>query len=257
MENNKNYYNKIATQITQKFNNKISQNYDYYNGFLNSPITKNLIRLKYDIDLNSLPSTKLFDILVDKSLSTLIFSSIKKQKLNDEIEIHLNDQYENISVNKIINILNIISNKQYSNISQQELNEIRYMYIGGPHFRIISKLLNIKNTINDYLGEFNGIKIYYINNLTDIYISNAPYIDLSTIDIKYNEYIKEQYKNSYNLQTCVFENVENFMKNATITLNCELSDIRIIKLKTVFDDDKNYIRYMKIKNILKKNEIHI
>ena len=266
-ESTKNYYAEKASKITQIYAKKLSDNFDDYEGFINVPFTKSMIRLKFDVDLDyktsygrktSMTEEDVFEMMVDESLSSLIYSGIEKQKPNRELDIFLTNQMPKTSTDNVIEFLDSALKKQNINKMQQEIDKIRFMYIGDVHIPLIPHILEQIDTLdwNGYIGEYEGIKIFYVEQLTDIYITSAPYIDLTTIDVRYNEYIKKKYDKLYNPEKCYYEEIERKQKNAVITLNCNLGDVKILKLRTIYGTGKTFMRKLKLQRIL-KNEIDI
>ncbi len=266
-DSTKDYYAEKAGKITQIYDKKLSDNFDDYEGFINVPFTKSMIRLKFDVDLDyktsygrktSMTEEDVFEMMVDESLSSLIYSGIEKQKPNRELDIFLTNQMPKTSADNVIEFLDSALKKQNVNKMQQEIDKIRFMYIGDVHIPLIPHLLEQIDTLdwNGYIGEYEGIRIFYVEQLTDIYITSAPYIDLTTIDVKYNEYLKKRYDTLYDPETCLYEEIENNQKNAVITLNCTLGDVKIFKLRTIYGNGKCFMRKIKLQRIL-KNEIDI
>jgi len=266
-ESTKKYYAEKAGKITQIYAKKLSDDYENYEGFINVPFTKSMIRLKFDVDLDyktiygspsSMSEEDIFDMMVEESLSSLIYSGLEKQKPNRELDIFLTNQMPKTSADNVIEFLDSALKKQNVNKLQQDIDQIRYMYIGDIHIKLIPHMLENIETLewNGYLGEYEGIKIFYVDQLTDIYITSAPYIDLTTIDVRYNEYIKKKYDKLYNPEKCYYEEIERKQKNAVITLNCNLGDVKILKLRTIYGTGKTFMRKLKLQRIL-KNEIDI
>ena len=254
------YYAEKAGKITQIFAEKIGKNYEDYEGFINIPFTKSMIRLKFDVDLHyktnkgnktkSMSDEDIFEMVVDESLLRLICSGIEKQIPNKELDIFLTNQIIKSSAFNVIEFLD----SALKNSRQEEVDKIRFMYVGEKCCQIIPEIVGSKNFDNFFLGEYKGIKIFYIEQLEDIYITSAPFIDLTSIDVRYNEYIKEEFDMYNNNKR--YERVKNELKNAIITLNCNLGDIKIIKLKTIYGNGNAFMRKLKLQRIL-KNEIDI
>ena len=80
-------------------------------------------------------------------------------------------------------------------------------------------------------------------------MSTAPVVDLNTVDIKYNEYIKEEYDN-YPIDS-LYEEISAEFKRGVITLNCYLGDIKMLKVNTIFGNGKAFMRKLKLTRILK------
>lgn len=266
-DSTKKYYEEKAGKITQIYAQKISDNYEDYEGFINIPFAKSMIRLKFDVDLGdntkSMSEEDVFNMVVDESLNSLIYSGVEKQIPNKENYIYLSNQMPVSSARCIMEFLDSALKIEQENKIQQEVDKIRYMYIGEKHLQFIPYMIKKemfgeymikKEMFGGYVGEYKGIKIFYIDKIENIYITSAPFIDLTTIDVRYNEYIKKQYDKLYNSNS-KYEEIENKQKNAVVTLNCNLGDVKIYKLNTIYGG-KAYMRKLKLQKIL-KNEIDI
>lgn len=261
-ESTKKYYAEKSNRISQIIDKKLID--DNYNGFINVPISKNMIQLKYDVGLTidgHITNDEEFEMIVDEAIYNLIYSSCIKQTINEEISVFLCNQMVGDSAENLTNFIDESINLN-TNKSIEDINKIRYMYVGEPHLKLIDHILTKKTPTNNYLGNYKNkkhdtIQIYYVDQLTDIYLTSGPYVDLSKIDVKYNEYFKY---NRLNPSTdFLFETIDDSQKNALITLKCLLGDVRIIKLNTIFDCSYfslQWSRRKKLQRIL-KNDINI
>jgi len=261
----KDYYAEKAGKITQTYAKTLADDYENYEGFINIPFAKSMIRLKFNVNLDyktawgnpttSMSDEDVFDMLVEESLHSLIYSGIIKSEINKTRDIYLTNQMPKSSAENIKEFLNTALRRENKNPYQQEIDKIRYMYIGDIHIRLMPHIIGVQEN-STYQGEYEGIKIYLIPNLEDIYITSAPFIDLTTIDVRYNEYVKEKYDKKWNPDKEKMEEIKKEDKSAVVTLNCNLGDVKIFKLKTIYGNGKAYMRKLKLQRIL-KNEIDI
>jgi len=265
-ESTEKYYQDKILLISEKIKNKINSNIDYYQAFINVPFAKSMIRFKFNFDLsveenkmmngftNSFNDDDMIDMIVDEGLNALISSTIKKIEPNKSRDIYLADGLIDSSVNEIKYYLDYALNLKFNNDIEKQLNSVKYLYFGVKHIRYILKIINT-NKIEGYCGNYKNIKFFYIETIEDIYLSSSSFIDLNTTDIRYNEYIKEEYSDLFDIDV-LYENVPNLIKKGVLTLNCYLGDINLIKLNCNFGEGVTFYRKLKLSRIL-KNEIEI
>lgn len=240
------YYDNKAKMIHDNIKNKINFNINDYECFINTPYTKSMIRLKFEFDLNE----DYTDMIIEESLLNLILSSFNNLQIKSENQIYLSEYLNKSSEKEITDYLDYYNNISYLNDIDKQLNSIKYLYFGEKHIRYLSNFIDINN-IKGYCGNYKNIKLFYVEYIDDIFLSNAAIIDLNTIDVKYNEYILKDYFDKYN--EMLYENIPNNFKKGVITLNCSLGDIDIIKLKCEFGKDLFLHRKLKLSKILKSN----
>jgi hypothetical protein len=250
----KKYYQEKSTKIVQFIFDEVSgKNYE---GFMNIPASSKMLRLKYDVDLNlynykknkiTLSEDKIFKAISDEILSNLLYSSLIRSDIVSTTEEVVSLMFQESSSKEILNKIHEFINIKEQNRYIRDLNKIRFMYIGSNHYPFIFNIIGVGKE-DVYLGEYKGIKIYLVEGLDDIFFSNAPVIDLKTIDIRYNEYIKEEHFNKYEKE--LYENIDNEYKKSVVTANCVLGDVNVYKLKTTFND-KQYMRKIKLQRLLK------
>ncbi|NPV13294.1 MAG: hypothetical protein HPY57_16155 [Ignavibacteria bacterium] len=180
----------------------------------------------------------------------LISSSIQKLKPKQCYNIYLTEHLTKSSAAEIKSYLDYAVNFQFKNHIDKQLNSIKYLYFGEKHIRFISQIVKL-NKIDGCCAEYEGIKFFYIDILDDIYLSNASFIDINSMDIRYNEYIKEEFSDLFDVDV-LYENVPDLMKKGVLTLNCYLGDVNIIKLKCDFGNSKAFYRKLKLSRIIKK-----
>lgn len=264
-ESTKNYYQDKVNIIYEKIKNKINTNIDDYQAFINVPITKSMVRFKFDFDLavEEKPMMNGFsngynnnniEMVIDESLYILISSTIEKIQPKKSRDIYLTDGLIDSSANEIKYYLDYFSNINFKNQIDKQLNSIKYLYFGEKHIRYVSQIINMKK-IEGYCGNYKDIKFFYIEPIEHIYLTNAAFLDLNTIDVRYNEYIKEEYSNMFDVDA-LYEEIPDIMKKGVLTLNCYLGDINIFKLDCHFGEGIIFNRKLKLSRIL-KNKIDI
>ena len=242
-ETTQSYYDKKSEIIKELFLNKVKENIDSYEPFIRVGVTKSMIRVKYEHDLENKGVNyfeDIIDMVVEESLESLIYSSIVKSKISKEVDMYLSNQMRKSSIDEIREYLDYVSNFKFINDTIKQIDSIKYLYYGDPHNTFIHQIRD----------EFKNIKMFYIENLEDIYMSNSPVIDLNTVEIKYNEYIKKEYDDLYPVDT-LYEEINPEFKRGVITLNCYLGDIQMLKVNTIFGNGKVFMRKLKLSRILK------
>jgi len=113
IESTKNYYEKKSEHITEMFMKNIQDKIEEYEGFINTPFSKNMIRVKFEYDLtydfqqninnNTYSEDDIIELVIEESLDSLIFSSLTNKKITSdkEVEILLNTQDKKTSANNI------------------------------------------------------------------------------------------------------------------------------------------------------------
>jgi len=214
-ETTKEYYEKKSEHITDKFTKQVQDNIEIYDGFVNTPFEKSMIRLKYEYDLEQqieISEDEVIDILIDESLSKIIYSSITKSEIEEEDIYLLKDLDKDID--RILQIK-----------VKDEIEKIKYLFIGKAHLSLFSDL------DGNNQGKYKGLDIFYIEDVEDIYLSNESFIDLNTLDVKYNEYVKKEFYGLYSGKD-LYEDIPNKMKRGVITINCILGLVKIYKIET-------------------------
>jgi len=257
LESTKEYYERKSEKISDLFDKKIKDNEENYQGFVNTPFSKNMIRLKFEYrneDVYNITDDDVLDVLVEESLDSLIYSSFTNQDIEKDLELELllNDQDKSGSTINIKDYLDYVIDFKHDNYIDETINKIKNMYIGDKIIPFLPYLLDDVNGQNIYLGDYRSIKLFYIRNLEDVYLTSDSFIDLNTIDVRYNEYILEDYHTDYN-EDSKYEEIEDYKKMGVLTLNCSLGDVKIIKLKAIFNQANQYLRKKKLERILKKN----
>jgi len=252
IETTKEYYSEKAEYITNKLTNKIKNDIENFEGFLNIPFTKNMIRVKYEYDLENTGVTEddVIDMTIDESIESLIYSAITKIEPFKINNIYLTNQLSLSSSIEIKEYLDYVIEHKQDDMKNYKLESIKYLYFGDNCIPFMKHLIEDLDIHNGCIGEYKGIKFFYIEKLEHIYMSNYSYIDLNTIDIRYNEYVKEDFSNIFGPDD-LYENIPNYMKRGVITLNCMLGDVKLLKLNTIFGNGKMFYRKLKLQRITK------
>ena len=249
-ETTKNYYELRSDVIKDLFINKVQENIDNYEPFIRVGVTKSMIRVKYEHDLENenVNYGDIIDMIIDESIESIIYSSIIKSPITKEVNMFLTNQMPKSSASEITEYLDYVGNFQYMNDVIKQMDSIKYLYFGQKHIPFITYITNSKS-FEGCVAEYKGIRMFYVEKLEDIYMSTAPVVDLNTVDIKYNEYIKEEYDN-YPIDS-LYEEISAEFKRGVITLNCYLGDIKMLKVNTIFGNCKAFMIKIKLTRILK------
>lgn len=260
----KEYYEKKSEHIQDIFSKKVQDNIDNYEAFVNIPVTKSMIRLKYEYDLeyktakdvnSSISEEDIIDMTIDEAMNSLVYSSLIKTNVDKEKDVFVSTQMPKSSSSQIRDIIDYVATIKYKDAVHKHYNGVKYLFFGEKHIPFIPNLINTKDINDGYVGKYRGIKFFYMQYIEDIYMSNMPFIDLNTINVKYNEYILEKFDNIFGPEALI-EEVPANMKRGVMTINCSLGVVKLIKLHTVFGQGKIFSRILKIERIL-KNEIGI
>jgi len=255
-DSTKEYYKQKIELFYEEIKNKINSNKKDYEAYMNIPFTKSMIKFRFDFDLvhEGLEQNDLIEMIVDEGLNSLLYSSINKIQPTKYRDIYLTEHLTDSSASEIRTYLDYVVDYKFENSTDAQLNKIRYLYFGEKHIRYIDRIVKL-NKIEGFVGEYKGIKLFYIENLENIFLSNSAFIDLNTMDVRYNEYIKEEWSDMYD-ENVLYEDVVDSFKKGVLTLNCFLANINIIKLCCYFGNGTAFYRKLKLSRIL-KNEIDI
>lgn len=254
------YYQEKINFIYEMIKKKFNSNLTDYEAYMNTPFSKSMIRFKFEYDLEynmdkiNISEGELMELAIDDSIPSLLYSTLTKIKPSQYRDIYLTEYLTESSANEIKEYLDYATDYDFADEITKQINCIKYLYFGEKHIRYISKIIEMNNR-EGYVGKYKDIKFFYIERLEDIYLSNAAFIDLNTIDVRYNEYIKEEFDDIYD-ENVLYEDVHKFMKKGVITLNCILGDINIAKLVCHFGEGNQFCRKLKLSRIL-KNQIEI
>lgn len=263
-ESTKNYYDEKANHIHEMFLEKVQDNIQSFEAFTNIPFAKSMIRVKFEYDLeyktikgdeSIITEDDIIDMTIDDGLESLIYSAITKMKINKNRDIYLTHHLPQTSSDQIKDFLDFVSNIKFGDKITQQLDSIKYLYFGEKHITFMPWILGKDIVIEDgYVGKYKDIKFFYISEINDIYMSNSAFVDLNTINIKYNEYILEEFDGIFTDEG--YETIPNNMKRGVMTLNCFLGDPKLLRLNCEFGNGMGFTRKLKLMRIL-KNEIDI
>jgi len=251
MEEEKSYYEKKEDKIFEIFTRKVQENVDEYEPFLNVPFTKSMIRVRYEYDAleQKISEEDLIEMTIDEAIESLIYSSLVKSTPIIEKDIFLSNNLVKSSYNEIKGMIDYIVGLNIKITQDQPkqlidaLSSFKYLFYGEKHYRILNNF------------KYKDINLVYVENLEDIYLSNSSVIDLNSIDVKYTEYMKEDFDGlDDGLDSLEF--IPEVMKKSVMTLNCVLGDVNIVKFKCLFGENRQFYRKLKLQKIL-KNEIDI
>lgn len=257
-ETTKNYYQQKIDHVYQQIRERLESNQIDYEAYTNTPFAKSMIRFKFDFDLAvencNIPYEDMINMVIEEGMDSLLYSSIIKIEPKQYRDIYISEHLPDSSASEIKSYLDYAIEYEFENEIDAQLNKIRYLYFGEKHIKYIDKIIDLGN-INGYVGNYKGIKFFYIDQLEDIFISNGSFIDLNTMDVKYNEYIIQKWADMFD-ENVLYEEVADNMKKGVLTLNCYLGDVNIVKLQCHYGDGKTFYRKLKLSRIL-KNEIDI
>jgi len=253
IESTNEYYENKADFIFGKLHKKITDNHTDFEGFINTPFSKSMLRVKFEYDLESKGFTEedIIELTIEQGLSSIIYSGLIKTEITKERQSYLSNQIPS-SAHEIKDYLDYIASYNYKDIISEQMESIKYLYFGEKFITFIPYILDDFELKDGYVGTYKGIKFFYIEMLEDIYMTNHSYIDLNTTLIKYNEYIREEYDDLFT-DEIIFEKVPNKMKRGVMTLNCIMGDVKMLKIKCHFGLGKMFMRKVKLQRILKND----
>ena len=237
------YYKNFSEEKFERYTKKVEQLYKIMNEylkkfplsfepFMNVAHSKSIIDVKMSFKLDDTIETEenaLFYV-IEEGIHSIISKGLKNTESVHRF-ILSNHNYKNDSI-EILKIINEFKEKIYPSQTEQIIRKPKYLLFGHKHVDCIEKIIEYINFDSPepyYVGEYQDVKYYYVHKLDNIYLSNAPIVDLNNIRLLYND--------TLNADLSDLEN-KNVKHKRIITLNAIIaSKIDIIEI--ICSDDKN------------------
>ena len=199
-------YMKKTAFIYDTITNIAKKNIKSFEPFLNVAITKNILnyRISFKYDDTKLP------LAIEDSLSLLINKCLNTVE-SEKIKIGTFDNLSNV-IDKCVDV-------KFDNDIDQQYYSYKYLFIGDG-FESDIDFVDKDSDGLFYYGEYKNIKVYYIQDLENVYLTSGPILNFNNLSVTYNDTLDLDISN---LDTFDYHKM-------IVNYNCVLGDVKLIEI---------------------------